>query len=113
MERGLKLLAGHGVRNIDQYNRKMRQLQNEPRSLFENDDMTGEDLKPLPYILILIDELADLMMVERGNVEEAVTPLAQMARAGGMDLGVAARRPHVGGLPVVTKTTLPSGITFS
>src|SRR5260370_39999733 len=72
MERRLKLLAGHGVRNIDQYNRKLRQLQNEPRSLFENDDMTEEDLKPLPYILILIDELADLVMMQLGNVEEEV-----------------------------------------
>src|SRR5208282_2194412 len=55
MERRLKLLAGQGVRNIDQYNRKMRQLQNEPRSLFDEDDgLTAEDLRPLPYILILI-----------------------------------------------------------
>jgi len=75
MERRLKLLAGHGVRNIDQYNRKMRQLQNEPRSLFENDDITAEDLKPLPYILILIDELADLMMTAPDDVELSLTRL--------------------------------------
>ena len=96
MERRLKLLAGQGVRNIDQYNRKMKQLQNEPRSLFDEDEpMAPEDLQPLPYILILIDELADLMMVERGNVEEAVTRLAQMARAVGMHLVLATQRPSV------------------
>ncbi|MGD0435435.1 MAG: DNA translocase FtsK 4TM domain-containing protein, partial [Bryobacteraceae bacterium] len=76
MERRLKLLAAQGVRNIDQYNRKVRQLMNQPRSLFD-EEAEQDDLRPLPYILILIDELADLMMVERGNVEEAVTRLAQ------------------------------------
>jgi len=112
MERRLKLLAGHGVRNIDQYNRKMRQLQNEPRSLFENDDITEEDLKPLPYILILIDELADLMMVERGNVEEAVTRLAQMARAVGMHLVLATQRPSVDVITGLIKANFPSRISF-
>ena len=95
MERRLKLLAAQGVRNIDQYNRKVRQLQNEPRSLFEDEDVVAEELTPLPYILILIDELADLMMVERANVEEAVTRLAQMARAVGMHLVLATQRPSV------------------
>jgi S-DNA-T family DNA segregation ATPase FtsK/SpoIIIE len=112
MERRLKLLAGHGVRNIDQYNRKMRQLQNEPRSLFEEDEMSGEDLKPLPYILILIDELADLMMVERGNVEEAVTRLAQMARAVGMHLVLATQRPSVDVITGLIKANFPSRISF-
>src|SRR5207253_4064168 len=112
MERRLKLLAGHGVRNIDQYNRKMRQLQNEPRSLFENDEMTGEDLKPLPYILILIDELADLMMVERGNVEESVTRLAQMARAVGMHLVLATQRPSVDVITGLIKANFPARISF-
>jgi len=112
MERRLKLLAGHGVRNIDQYNRKMRQLQNEPRSLFDNDDVAEEDLKPLPYILILIDELADLMMVERGNVEEAVTRLAQMARAVGMHLVLATQRPSVDVITGLIKANFPSRISF-
>jgi DNA segregation ATPase FtsK/SpoIIIE, S-DNA-T family len=112
MERRLKLLAGQGVRNIDQYNRKMRQLQNEPRSLFENDEITAEDLKPLPYILILIDELADLMMLERGNVEEAVTRLAQMARAVGMHLVLATQRPSVDVITGLIKANFPSRISF-
>jgi S-DNA-T family DNA segregation ATPase FtsK/SpoIIIE len=113
MERRLKLLAGQGVRNIDQYNRKVRQLQNEPRSLFDEDDgMTAEDLRPLPYILILIDELADLMMVERGNVEEAVTRLAQMARAVGMHLVLATQRPSVDVITGLIKANFPSRISF-
>ncbi len=113
MERRLKLLAGQGVRNIDQYNRKMKQLQNEPRSLFDDEEpMSAEDLRPLPYILILIDELADLMMVERGNVEEAVTRLAQMARAVGMHLVLATQRPSVDVITGLIKANFPSRISF-
>jgi S-DNA-T family DNA segregation ATPase FtsK/SpoIIIE len=112
MERRLKLLAGQGVRNIDQYNRKVRQLLSEPRSLFEEEEPAEEDLMPLPYILIVIDELADLMMVERGNVEEAVTRLAQMARAVGMHLVLATQRPSVDVITGLIKANFPSRISF-
>jgi S-DNA-T family DNA segregation ATPase FtsK/SpoIIIE len=113
MERRLKLLAAQGVRNIDQYNKKIRQLMNEPRSLFEDDEESEpEDLRPLPYILILIDELADLMMVERANVEEAVTRLAQMARAVGMHLVLATQRPSVDVITGLIKANFPSRISF-
>jgi len=112
MERRLKLLAAQGVRNIDQYNRKVRQLLNEPRSLFEDEEAADENLTPLPYILIVIDELADLMMVERGNVEEAVTRLAQMARAVGMHLVLATQRPSVDVITGLIKANFPSRISF-
>jgi S-DNA-T family DNA segregation ATPase FtsK/SpoIIIE len=112
MERRLKLLAGRGVRNIDQYNKKVRQLANEPRSLFEEDDVQAEDLQPLPFILIVIDELADLMMLERGNVEEAVARLAQMARAVGMHLVLATQRPSVDVITGLIKANFPSRISF-
>ena len=112
MERRLKLLAGRGVRNIDQYNRKVRQLMNEPRSLFDDEATPEEDLRPLPYILIIIDELADLMMVERANVEEAVTRLAQMARAVGMHLVLATQRPSVDVITGLIKANFPSRISF-
>ncbi len=115
MERRLKLLAAQGVRNIDQYNRKMRQLQNQPRSLFTEDeaqDLEDEDLRPLPNILILIDELADLMMVERANVEETVTRLAQMARAVGMHLVLATQRPSVDVITGLIKANFPARISF-
>ncbi|HYL38055.1 MAG TPA: DNA translocase FtsK 4TM domain-containing protein, partial [Bryobacteraceae bacterium] len=112
MERRLKLLAAQGVRNIDQYNKKVRQLLNEPRSLFTDEEILEDELRPLPYILIVIDELADLMMVERGNVEEAVTRLAQMARAVGMHLVLATQRPSVDVITGLIKANFPSRISF-
>jgi S-DNA-T family DNA segregation ATPase FtsK/SpoIIIE len=112
MERRLKLLAGQGVRNIDQYNKKVRQLASEPRSLFDEDEAQAEDLQPLPFILIVIDELADLMMLERGNVEEAVARLAQMARAVGMHLVLATQRPSVDVITGLIKANFPSRISF-
>jgi S-DNA-T family DNA segregation ATPase FtsK/SpoIIIE len=112
MERRLKLLASQGVRNIDQYNRKVRQLREQPRSLFDENPIDEEALKPLPFILILIDELADLMMLEKGNVEEAVTRLAQMARAVGMHLVLATQRPSVDVITGLIKANFPSRISF-
>ncbi len=111
MERRLKLLASQGVRNIDQYNRKVRQLQLKPRSLFE-DELEDEQLEEIPYVLILIDELADLMMLERANVEESVTRLAQMARAVGMHLVLATQRPSVDVITGLIKANFPSRISF-
>ncbi len=112
MERRLKLLASHGVRNIDQFNKKVRALQNEPRNLFEEAEPEQDELKPLPYILILIDELADLMMLERAGVEESVTRLAQMARAVGMHLVLATQRPSVDVITGLIKANFPSRISF-
>jgi S-DNA-T family DNA segregation ATPase FtsK/SpoIIIE len=111
MERRLKLLAAQGVRNIDQYNRKMAQLRGEPRGLFD-DPEEDENLRPLPYVLILIDELADLMMLERANVEECITRLAQMARAVGMHLVLATQRPSVDVITGLIKANFPSRISF-
>jgi len=112
MDRRLRLLAELGVRNIDQYNKKIRKKQEEPRSLFEEDEPAAEDLRPLPYILILIDELADLMMLEGRNVEESVTRLAQMARAVGMHLVLATQRPSVDVITGLIKANFPSRISF-
>jgi S-DNA-T family DNA segregation ATPase FtsK/SpoIIIE len=111
MERRLRLLAEYGVRNVDQFNKKLRKLQEEPRNLFEDAD-APEELKPLPYILILIDELADLMMIEGRNVEESVTRLAQMARAVGMHLVLATQRPSVDVITGLIKANFPARISF-
>jgi S-DNA-T family DNA segregation ATPase FtsK/SpoIIIE len=111
MERRLRVLAEQGVRNIDQYNKKIRKLQQEPRSLFD-DEAAAEELLPLPYILILIDELADLMMIEGRNVEESVTRLAQMARAVGMHLVLATQRPSVDVITGLIKANFPARISF-
>lgn len=115
MERRLRLLAESGVRNIDQFNQKVRKLQQEPRKLFpegESSPPTQDQVKPLPYILILIDELADLMMLEGKNVEESVTRLAQMARAVGMHLILATQRPSVDVITGLIKANFPARISF-
>ena len=111
MERRLRLLAECGVRNIDQYNKKIRALQQEPRNLF-SEESTQDDPKPLPYVMILIDELADLMMLEGKNVEESVTRLAQMARAVGMHLVLATQRPSVDVITGLIKANFPARISF-
>jgi S-DNA-T family DNA segregation ATPase FtsK/SpoIIIE len=113
MERRLRLLAEQGVRSIDQYNKKIRKLRERPRSLFEDEEGAApEDLQPLPYVLILIDELADLMMLEGRNVEESVTRLAQMARAVGMHLVLATQRPSVDVITGLIKANFPARISF-
>jgi DNA segregation ATPase FtsK/SpoIIIE, S-DNA-T family len=106
MERRLKLLAEKGVRNVDQYNKLFDD--EGTRSLF------GEDSEepPLPYIIIIIDELADLMMLDSGNVEESVTRLAQMARAVGIHLVLATQRPSVDVITGLIKANFPARISF-
>jgi S-DNA-T family DNA segregation ATPase FtsK/SpoIIIE len=112
MERRLRLLAEAGVRNIEQYNKKIRKLQEQPRDLFADAEETQDEPKQLPYILILIDELADLMMLEGKNVEESVTRLAQMARAVGMHLVLATQRPSVDVITGLIKANFPARISF-
>jgi S-DNA-T family DNA segregation ATPase FtsK/SpoIIIE len=111
MERRLRLLAEYGVRNIEQFNKKVRKMQDEPRDLFA-DAEAPDEVQPLPYILILIDELADLMMLEGRNVEESVTRLAQMARAVGMHLVLATQRPSVDVITGLIKANFPARISF-
>ena len=108
MENRLKLLAQRGVRNIDQYNRTFKKEQS--LSLFEN--LEESEHKPLPYLLIVIDELADLMMVDTNNVEESITRLAQMARAVGMHLILATQRPSVDVITGLIKANFPARISF-
>jgi S-DNA-T family DNA segregation ATPase FtsK/SpoIIIE len=105
MERRLKLLAAKGVRNIDQFNKL---FDDDTPSLFGE----NEDERPLPYIVIIIDELADLMMLDSGNVEESVTRLAQMARAVGIHLVLATQRPSVDVITGLIKANFPARISF-
>ena len=107
MEARLRKLAEHGVRNIEQYNKLF-----EPDSTLNLFDTNGEREEPLPYIVIVIDELADLMMVEPQGVEEAITRLAQMARAVGIHLILATQRPSVDVITGLIKANLPSRISF-
>jgi DNA segregation ATPase FtsK/SpoIIIE, S-DNA-T family len=108
MEQRLKLLAQRGVRNIDQYNRTFAKGQS--LSLFEDSDEMEH--KPLPYIVIVIDELADLMMVDTNNVEQSITRLAQMARAVGIHLILATQRPSVDVITGLIKANFPARISF-
>ncbi len=114
MERRLKLLASLGVRNIDQYNKKIREIIAKPRDLFADPHEIAEldELRPLPYILLIIDELADLMMLERAGVEESITRLAQMSRAVGMHLVLATQRPSVDVITGLIKANFPTRISF-
>ncbi len=107
MERRLKLLASRSVRNIEQYNKL---FESSALSLFGDED--GENDEPLPFIVIVIDELADLMMLDRANVEESITRLAQMARAVGIHLVLATQRPSVDVITGLIKANVPTRISF-
>jgi DNA segregation ATPase FtsK/SpoIIIE, S-DNA-T family len=105
MENRYKQLAGYGVRNIDQFNREI---------CTSTDAARFPDGPPpkLPYIMIVIDELADLMMVASSDVETAITRLAQMARAVGIHLVVATQRPSVDVITGLIKANFPARISF-
>ena len=107
MERRYKELASWGVRNLDGYNAEVHR-----RNFIEEFDENGEPHKTLPYIVIIIDEFADLMMVARGEVEESITRLAQKARAVGIHLVLATQRPSVNVITGLIKANFPSRISF-
>ena len=107
MERRYKDLAGYGVRNIDGYN-----IEAKRRNSMEMWDDNGDPHRTLPYIVIIIDELADLMMVSGREVEESITRLAQMARAVGIHLVLATQRPSVDVITGLIKANFPARISF-
>ena len=95
-----------GVRNIEGYNEKVKQLK-------ESGEIDPESLKKMPQIVIIIDELADLMMVAPGEVEDAIVRLSQLARAAGIHLVIATQRPSVNVITGLIKANVPSRIAFS
>jgi len=107
MEDRYKTLAAEGVRNIEQYNRNVRQAIAEKRT-----PKDAQDPKPLPFIVVVIDELADLMMVASNEVEESIARLAQMARAVGIHLILATQRPSVDVITGLIKANLPARMAF-
>jgi S-DNA-T family DNA segregation ATPase FtsK/SpoIIIE len=111
MEERYKTLAAEGVRNIEQYNRNIQHALAEKRSAGSSAD-EGELPKPLSFIVVVIDELADLMMVASNEVEESIARLAQMARAVGIHLILATQRPSVDVITGLIKANLPSRISF-
>jgi S-DNA-T family DNA segregation ATPase FtsK/SpoIIIE len=110
METRYKKLALRGVRNIDQYNKLVRSSGTQ-LSLLE-DGSEGELEKPLHYIVLVIDELADLMMVSSREVEESISRLAAMARAVGIHLILATQRPSVDVITGIIKANFPCRIAF-
>jgi S-DNA-T family DNA segregation ATPase FtsK/SpoIIIE len=107
MEERYKTLAAAGVRNIEQYNRNIRAMIEAKEVPAE-----GEPARPLPFIVVVVDELADLMMVAGNEVEESICRLAQMARAVGIHLILATQRPSVDVITGLIKANLPSRISF-
>jgi S-DNA-T family DNA segregation ATPase FtsK/SpoIIIE len=107
MEERYKTLAAFGVRNIEQYNRNVR-------GMIEAKEVPkeGDAPRPLPFIVVVVDELADLMMVAGNEVEESICRLAQMARAVGIHLILATQRPSVDVITGLIKANLPSRVSF-
>ncbi|PLX97131.1 MAG: cell division protein FtsK [Desulfuromonas sp.] len=132
MERRYKLMADKGVRNIDGYNKRLADEEAEKSRRRANDEVVleaapdideefppfapeeGEELEHghLPYIVVIVDELADLMMVAGRDIEEAIARLAQMARAAGIHLILATQRPSVDVITGLIKANFPTRISF-
>ncbi len=107
MDRRLQLLAKYGVRNIGQFNQKVDRLKK------SKSELDGEDeIEKLPYVVVIVDELADLMMTSRGQVEESIQRLAQMARAVGIHLMLATQRPSVDVITGLIKANIPARLSF-
>lgn len=104
METRYELFAASGVRDIERYNRLKAEVHGKGQ---------GEMAPALPWIIVIIDELADLMMVAADEVEEAICRLAQMARAAGIHLVIATQRPSVDVITGVIKANIPSRISFA
>jgi S-DNA-T family DNA segregation ATPase FtsK/SpoIIIE len=116
MEERYRLMAAKGVRNIEQYNRRMEKEAKEAAKQVAPPPAEGGTLvefpRRLPYIVVMIDELADLMVVAGRDVEESLTRLAQMARAAGIHLVIATQRPSVDVLTGVIKANFPTRVSF-
>jgi len=124
MERRYKLMSALGVRNIAGYNRKVRDANAAGKPIkdpvmmqYASNDPTFDqklipDLMPLPYIVVIIDELADLMMIVGKKVEELIARLAQKARASGIHLILATQRPSVDVITGLIKANIPTRIAF-
>ena len=114
MDRRYRALAEFGVRNIEQFNLMLSRGQEELDNMHSGPpgSIPLEELKPLPYIVVIIDELADLMIFASSVVETAITRLSQMARAVGIHLIIATQRPSVDVITGTIKNNLPARISF-
>ncbi len=116
MENRYELFASSGSRGIESYNQLMYKKQEALKKALEQGlevDESLNDNQPLPYIVVIVDELADLMMVAANDVEDAICRLAQMARAAGIHLIIATQRPSVDVITGLIKANIPSRISFA
>ncbi|MGE5508287.1 MAG: DNA translocase FtsK, partial [Chitinophagales bacterium] len=116
MEKRYELFGQSGVRNIEKYNELIKAAAAEVAAMSEpvpEGEPPLEPAKPLPYVIVLIDELADLMMVAAADVEDSICRLAQMARAAGIHLVIATQRPSVDVITGLIKANVPSRIAFA
>jgi S-DNA-T family DNA segregation ATPase FtsK/SpoIIIE len=120
MERRYNVLAEKGVRNIEHYHQRMEKELKEKGKVYKrkgnhlegDEEKAPEEMERIPYIVVVIDELADLMMISSREVEESITRLAQMARAVGIHLLLATQRPSVDVLTGIIKANFPARISF-
>ena len=115
MERRYRLMAALGVRNIGGYNRKVKDAEAKGKPIMNPFAVEGDEPEPLtqlPFIVILVDELADMMMVVGKKVEEIIARLAQKARAAGLHLILATQRPSVDVITGLIKANIPARIAF-
>ena len=116
MERRYKLMSKSGVRNLAGFNQKIDEAKARGEFIYNPFSLTPEDPEPLerlPHIVVLIDELADLMMVVGKKIEELIARLAQKARAAGIHLILATQRPSVDVITGLIKANIPTRIAFS
>ena len=122
MERRYRLMASLGVRNMAGFNRKVKEAQQngeplkdplwQPDPLLDDDEQEAPDLEALPYIVVVIDELADMMMIVGKKVEELIARIAQKARAAGIHLILATQRPSVDVITGLIKANIPTRVAF-
>src|SRR6266852_657652 len=115
VERRYRLMTWIGVRNLSGYNHKVADGEKSGNPLKDPDTLDSAEPQPLeklPYIVVIIDELADMMMVSGKKVEELIARLAQKARAAGVHLILATQRPSVDGITGLIKANIPTRIAF-
>ncbi len=120
MERRYRMMAAVGVRNLSGFNRKLRDAMKKGKPildpLFQANEETGDlvapELEPFPYIVVIIDELADMMMIVGKKVDELIARLAQKARASGIHLILATQRPSVDVITGLIKANIPTRMAF-